>query len=63
MSADRYFRVTGGKHLEYVPIEKFWQGMAKLAEYRDLGNLMLLVMALPQSTAAVERSFSKVTLN
>ncbi|CAM1331742.1 Uncharacterised protein r2_g4065 [Pycnogonum litorale] len=48
---------------EKKSIVEFWQGMLALPEYQDLGRFMLEVTALPQSTAEVERIFSKVNNN
>ena len=37
--------------------------MKQLQEYESLALFMLNVTALPQSTAAVERTFSKININ
>ena len=44
-------------------IVEFWQSMLALPEYQDLARFMLEITALPQSTAEVERTFSKVNNN
>lgn len=44
-------------------IEEFWRAISKITTYEDLGQFMLQITALPQSTAAVERTFSKVNNN
>ena len=41
----------------------FWKAMLLLPEYQELAQFMLEVTALPQSTAAVERTFSKINNN
>jgi len=41
----------------------FWKGMHGLSEYRDLALFMLQITALPQSTAAVDHTFSKINNN
>ena len=48
---------------ENASVVEFWKAMAALAEYKDLALFMLQITALPQSTAAVERTFSKVNNN
>ena len=45
---------------EKKSIIEFWQGMLALPEYQSLARFMLEITALPQSTAEVERTFSKV---
>eukprot|EP00112_Aurelia_sp_Birch-Aquarium-sp1_P023358 Seg693.3 transcript_id=Seg693.3/GoldUCD/mRNA.D3Y31 product="hypothetical protein" protein_id=Seg693.3/GoldUCD/D3Y31 len=44
-------------------IVEFWQGMQRIPAYINLAKFMLEVTALPQSTAEVERTFSKVNAN
>eukprot|EP00112_Aurelia_sp_Birch-Aquarium-sp1_P014236 Seg306.6 transcript_id=Seg306.6/GoldUCD/mRNA.D3Y31 product="Zinc finger protein 862" protein_id=Seg306.6/GoldUCD/D3Y31 len=44
-------------------IIEFWKAMLALPEYQELAQFMLEVTALPQSTAAVERTFSKINNN
>ena len=44
-------------------IIEFWKGMLGVPEYQDLARFMLEVTALPQSTAVVERTFSKLNNN
>ncbi|KAK4315487.1 hypothetical protein Pmani_013402 [Petrolisthes manimaculis] len=48
---------------ESKPIVEFWQGMSRLPEYEDVTIFMLQMTALPQSTAEVERTFSKLNAN
>ena len=54
---DEETRKGGWENKEIVA---FWQGIYLLPEYCDLTSFMLEVTALPQSTAEVERTFSKV---
>ena len=42
---------------ENASVVEFWKGMQALSEYRDLALFMLQIIALPQSTAAVEHTF------
>ena len=46
-----------------IKIEEFWRTIGKMESYSNLGQFMLEVTALPQSTAAVERTFSKMNCN
>ena len=48
---------------EKKSIEIFWKSISEIDTYKDLGLFMLEVTALPQSTAAVERTFSKINNN
>ena len=48
---------------EEKSINEFWKGMLVIPEYKDLATFMLEITALPQSTAEVERTFSKVNNN
>ncbi|KAK4320307.1 hypothetical protein Pmani_008813 [Petrolisthes manimaculis] len=48
---------------ESKPIVEFWQGMSRLPEYKDVAIFMLQMTAFPQSTAEVERTFSKLNAN
>ena len=48
---------------EKKSIEIVWKSISEIDTYKDLGLFMLEVTALPQSTAAVERTFSKVSNN
>ena len=48
---------------EQKSIEIFWKSISEIDTYKDLGLFMLEVTALPQSTAAVERTFSKISNN
>ena len=42
---------------------EFWQAMSDIEAYKELATFMLEVTALPQSTAVVERTFSKLNNN
>ena len=42
---------------------EFWEGMVVCPEYETLGKFITQVMGLPQSTAEVKRTFSKVNAN
>ena len=42
---------------------KFWQAMANVEAYKQLATFILELTALPQSTAVVERTFSKLNNN
>ena len=44
-------------------IEDFWNAMNRLEPYRTLASHILHVTALPQSSAVVERTFSKINSN
>eukprot|EP00794_Sanderia_malayensis_P014780 gene14780-16316_t len=44
-------------------IESFWKSVSEMESYEALGNFMLQITALPQSTAVVERTFSKINNN
>ena len=44
-------------------IVEFWKAMLPMPEYQELAQFMLEVTALPQRTAAVERTFSKINDN
>ena len=44
-------------------IIEFWTSMMGLEEYQKLARFMLEITALPQSTAEVERTFSKLNNN
>ena len=57
---DDTIKQGGWKREEMV---EFWQGMHKIPAYTNLAKFMLEVTALPQSTAEVERTFSKVNAN
>ena len=48
---------------ENQSVNDFWKAMKQLQEYESLALFMLNVTALPQSTAAVERTFSKININ
>ena len=48
---------------ETKEIVKFWQGMQRIPAYVNVASFMLEVTALPQSTAEVKRTFSKVNAN
>lgn len=44
-------------------IVEFWQSLSRLPEYADVAIFMLQMTSLPQSTAEVERTFSKLNAN
>ena len=44
-------------------MEEFYGHLVTIDCYKELGLFVMNVLALPQSTAGVERTFSKVTLN
>lgn len=48
---------------ESKSIVEFWQSLNRLPEYEDVAFFMLQMTSLPQSTAEVERTFSKVNAN
>ena len=48
---------------ETQEVTEFWQSMRAVMEHQALANFILEMMALPQSTAGVERTFSKVNNN
>jgi hypothetical protein len=48
---------------EDTSINEFWKRMMEVPEYQDLARFILKITALPQSTAEVERTFSKVNNN
>ena len=48
---------------ENASVVEFWKGMQALSEYRDLALFMLQIIALLQSTAAVEHTFLKINNN
>ena len=54
--------IISDKH-EGVQVEDFWQSLTKVDCYRSLARFVLEISSFPQSTAAVERTFSKLTLN
>ena len=41
----------------------FWKFVGKAEAYKDLGDFLIQITALPQSTACVERTFSKINNN
>ena len=45
---------------ETKEVTEFWQSMRAVMEYQALANFSLEIMALPQSTTGLERTFSKV---
>lgn len=45
---------------ESKPIVEFWKSLSRLREYEDVAIFMLQMTSLPQSTADVERTFSKL---
>ena len=45
---------------ENKTITEFWRAMKAVESYEELATFMLEITALPQSTAAVERTFSKI---
>lgn len=51
----------GGR--ESKPIVEFWKSLSRLREYEDVAIFMLQMTSLPQSTADVERTFSKLNAN
>lgn len=53
-------RVESGKKRS---IAELWARMKDISPYTNLSKFMLKVMALPQSTASVERTVSKISLN
>ena len=53
--------ITGG--WERASLEQFWLAMSNIDFYASLAKLVLNITALPQSTAVVERTFSKINLN
>ena len=57
---DEEIRKGGWENKEIVA---FWRGIYLLPEYCDLTSFMLEVTVLPQSTAEVERTFSKANGN
>ena len=44
-------------------IDIFWKLISEMDTYKDLGLFMLEVTNLPQSTAEVDRTFSKISSN
>ncbi len=48
---------------EKYNVTQFQKAIKKIEEYKELGFFMAQVIALPQSTAAVERTFSKINNN
>ena len=48
---------------ENKSIVEFWKHMRGVSSYKELSTLMLKITALPQSTAEVERTFSKLNNN
>ena len=50
-------------NLKEIKIEEFWKAISKMESYEALGNFMLEITALPQSTAVVERTFYKINCN
>ena len=42
---------------------EFWKQLSTIVSYKELGQFIIQVTALPQSTAAVERAFSKINNN
>ena len=46
-----------------IPLIQFWQRLSVIDSYKELGQFIIQITALPQSTAAVERTFSKVNNN
>ena len=48
---------------ETKEVIELWQSMGVAMEYQALANFILEIMALPQSTAEVERTFSEVNNN
>ena len=44
-------------------MEVFYAHISTILPYKELGNLILNILALPKSTASVKRMFSKVTAN
>ena len=42
---------------------EFWKNMRGVPSYKELSTFMLKLTALPQSTAEVERTFSKLNNN
>jgi len=53
--------ISGG--WEHASLEQFWLAMSNIDSYTSLAEFVLNVTALPQSTAVVERTFSKINLN
>ena len=41
----------------------FWKFVGKAEAYKDLGEFVIQITALPQSKACVERTFSKINNN
>ena len=54
--------IISDKH-EGVRFEDFCQSLTKVDRYRSLARFVLEISSFPQSTAAVERTFSKLNLN
>ena len=50
-------------YLKEIKTEEFWKAISKIESYEALGNFMFEITALPQSTAVVERTFSKINCN
>ena len=48
---------------ETRPSHEFWKAMADIEPYKQLATFLLEITALPQSTAVVERTFSKLNNN
>ena len=48
---------------ENTSIVEFWKNMRGVPSYKELSTFMLKLTALPQSTAEVERTFSKLNNN
>ena len=41
-------------------VESFWKKMSEVPAYNNISTFILVVLSLPQSTAGVERTFSKL---
>ena len=54
--------IISDKH-EGVRFEDFWQSFTKVDCFRSQDRFVLEISSLPPSTAAVERTFSKLNLN
>ena len=53
--------ISGG--WEGASLEQFWLATSNIDSYASLAKFVLNITALPQSTAVVKRTFSKINLN
>ena len=54
---------NGGCGWQKYNVTEFWRAIQKIEGYKELGYFMAQIIALSQSTAAVERTFSKSNNN